>query len=488
MTRAELPKGFRDYSGQEVTDRNRVLSVISGVYRRYGFDPLETSAVEGVDALGKFLPDVDRPNAGIFAWKEGEQEELTGSAGWLALRYDMTAPLARFYAQFRDDLPSPYRRYSYGPVWRNEKPGIGRYRQFYQCDADTVGSSSPISDAEICLMVTEAIEATGIQRGDYVLRINNRKVLNGVLEKAFISPDKSDDVLRTIDKMDKVGEYGVRLLLTEGLRDESGSFIQGVGLRGGQAGMIIDFLNAEAGPRETMIERMEKMLSGSAVGEEGVAELRTLMEALEMMDVGPDRAVVDPSMVRGLGYYTGNVFEAELTFAITEDGQERRFGSIAGGGRYDMLIERFTDEKVPATGVSIGVDRLMLALRYKGLLGDETEGPVMVTVMNKERMADYILMVKELRDSGVSAELYLGEGRRFGEQMKYADKRGSSVAVICGDDEFEGGVVLLKDLNLGRRLSKTASLAEWKAQPAQKEVLRSDLVNAIKAILNDSPL
>ncbi|HID67076.1 MAG TPA: histidine--tRNA ligase, partial [Roseibacterium sp.] len=204
--RAETPKGFRDYFGPEVAARDAMLRAIGEVYHRYGFEALESSAVETVEALGKFLPDVDRPNEGVFAWEE--------DGDWLALRYDLTAPLARVYAQHRNDLPYPYRRYAMGPVWRNEKPGPGRFRQFYQCDADTVGSASMAADAEVCAMLCDAMEAVGIGRGDYVVRLNNRKVLDGVLD--MVDPDRSanrDAILRNIDKFDKVGEAGVRELL-----------------------------------------------------------------------------------------------------------------------------------------------------------------------------------------------------------------------------------------------------------------------------------
>ena len=241
--KAVTPKGFRDYFGVDVTERKAMLDTIAEVYHRHGFDPLETSAVETVEALGKFLPDVDRPNAGVFAW----QEEDDGD--WLALRYDMTAPLARVAAQFRNDLPSPYRRYAMGPVWRNEKPGPGRFRQFYQCDADTVGSASVAADAEICGMLADTLESVGIPRGDYIVRVNNRKVLNGVLEAMGLSDDAArDDVLRTIDKFDKVGEAGVRELLTKGRLDASGAYIDGVGLSDDQAEPVIAFLTSKAKP------------------------------------------------------------------------------------------------------------------------------------------------------------------------------------------------------------------------------------------------
>ncbi|HHY01889.1 MAG TPA: histidine--tRNA ligase, partial [Paracoccus sp.] len=356
--RAETPKGFRDYFGPDVTERKEMLDRIAAVYHLHGFDALETSGIETVEALGKFLPDVDRPNAGVFAWQE-EAVPGGGSGDWLALRYDLTAPLARVAAQYRNDLPTPYRRYAMGPVWRNEKPGPGRFRQFYQCDADTVGAASVAADAEIIAMLADALEAAGIARGDYLVRVNNRKVLNGVLDSMGVSdPAIAADVLRTIDKFDKVGESGVRELLTTGRKDASGAEIEGVGLDPAQAEPVIAFLTSKGATNAATLDNLRAAVGGSAVGAEGVDELAQIAALLDAGGMGADRVVIDPSVVRGLGYYTGPVFEAELTFEILDDkGRKRQFGSVAGGGRYDDLVERFTGQKVPATGVSIGVDR-----------------------------------------------------------------------------------------------------------------------------------
>lgn len=482
--KAETPKGFRDYFGQDVTERRDMLDRIAQVYHRHGFDPLETSAVETVEALGKFLPDVDRPNAGVFAWQE-EAVPGGGTAGdWLALRYDLTAPLARVAAQYRNDLPSPYRRFAMGPVWRNEKPGPGRFRQFYQCDADTVGSASVAADAEICGMLADALEAVGIDRGDYLVRINNRKVLNGVLEAAQVREDQAEDVLRQIDKFDKVGREGVLALLTTGRLDDSGARIDGVGLSEAQAGPVLAFLEAKGADNVATLDNLSAAVGGSAIGAEGVDELRQIAAMLAAMGVAEDRAVIDPAVVRGLGYYTGPVFEAELTFEILDEkGRKRQFGSVAGGGRYDGLVERFTGQKVPATGVSIGVDRLLAALRAKGLAGAEVAGPVVVTVMDRDRMSDYQSMAADLRAAGIRAEVYLGNPKNFGNQLKYADKRGAPVAIIQGGDEAERGVVQVKDLILGAKIAAEASVEEWKSQPAQTEVARADLVAEVRRII-----
>jgi len=476
--KAQTPKGFRDYFGTEVTERSEMLQKIAGVYHHYGFDALESSAVETVEALGKFLPDVDRPNEGVFAWQEEDSD-------WLALRYDLTAPLARVYAQYRNDLPTPYRRYAMGPVWRNEKPGPGRFRQFYQCDADTVGAPSVAADAEICAMLSDTLETVGIPRGDYLVRINNRKVLNGVLECMGLSDDaQRDDVLRTIDKFDKVGAAGVRELLGKGRLDASGAYIDGVGLSDDQAAPVLAFLTSRGDTATKTLSNLRDAVGTSAIGAEGVGELETMAELLDAGGYGADRIILDPSVVRGLGYYTGPVFEAELTFEIfDEKGRKRQFGSVSGGGRYDDLVKRFTGQSVPATGVSIGVDRLLAALREKGRIGSHSRGPVVVTVMDRDRMADYQAMVTELRNAGIRAEVYLGNPKNFSNQLKYADTRNSPIAIIEGGDEKAQGIIQIKDLILGAQIAQNATLEEWKERPSQFTVDRAELVAKVREIL-----
>ena len=481
--KAQTPKGFQDYFGASVTGRQEMLNGIASVYHRYGFEALETSAVETVEALGKFLPDVDRPNEGVFAWQEDTGGEKPGD--WLALRYDLTAPLARVFAQHRNDLPTPYRRYAMGPVWRNEKPGPGRFRQFYQCDADTVGSASPAADAEICSMLADTLEAVGIPQGDYIVRVNNRKVLNGVLETMGLDDTtKRDAVLRTIDKFDKVGETGVRELLTKGRLDGSGAYIDGVGLSADQAEPVVAFLTSKADDASKTLANLRDAVGSSNMGSEGISELEQIGELVAAQGYGADRIDIDPSVVRGLGYYTGPVFEAELTFQIhDEKGRLRQFGSVAGGGRYDDLVKRFTGQTVPATGLSIGVDRLLAALEAKGRGSAQGMGPVVITVMDRDQMSGYQSMAAELRNAGIRAEVYLGNPKNFGNQLKYADKRQSPVAIIEGADERSNGMVQLKDLVLGAKIAESASHEEWKSQPAQVTVKRGDLVAEVKTIL-----
>jgi histidyl-tRNA synthetase len=380
-----------------------------------------------------------------------------------------------------------------GPVWRNEKPGPGRFRQFYQCDADTVGTPTVAADAEICAMLADTLEAVGIPRGDYIIRVNNRKVLNGVMEVAGILDPADPEthahergiVLRAIDKLDRLGPDGVRALLGAGRKDESGDFTDGAKLGDAQAEVVMAFMAAKRDSGLATVARLRELCAGSAMGEDGVQELETIERLLMAQGYGPDRIEIDPSVVRGLGYYTGPVFEAELTFEITDEkGRPRQFGSVAGGGRYDDLVKRFTGQSVPATGISIGVDRLLAALRAKGRIGTTAKGPVLVTVMDRDRMADYQAMASELRAAGIRAEVYLGNPKNFGNQLKYADKRDCPLAIIEGSDEKARGVVVVKDLDLGKRLAaEIESNEEWKAQPAQQEVPRGDLAKIVADLI-----
>lgn len=476
--KARVPKGLRDISAATVRAEQAMLARIREVYEHYGFEPLETSAFEYADALGKFLPDEDRPNEGVFSFQDDDDQ-------WLSLRYDLTAPLARYVAENFDGLPKPFRRYQTGPVWRNEKPGPGRFRQFTQFDADTVGAPGVAADAEMCMMAADCLEALGIPRGAYVMRVNNRKVLDGVFENVGIVGEGPEferqhlTVMRAIDKLDRLGAEGVRLLLGKGRKDESGDFTEGANLADGQIEKIIAFTESGSEERGAVCDALEALVGESEIGREGVAELREMDALMSAVDYGADRIRFDPAVVRGLGYYTGPVFEAELTFeAETEEGETRRFGSVGGGGRYDDLVERFKGAKVPATGFSVGVSRLYSALEALGKIEQsKVMAPVIVLVMDKDAMPGYQKMVSELRAGGIRAELYLG-GSGMRAQVKYADKRGAPVVVIEGEDERTNGEVTLKDLILGAQKSEEITdNAEWRESAhAQVSVPRVDLV------------
>ena len=480
---ARLPKGLQDTSAQEIRATEAMLGTIKAVFEAYGFEPLDTPAIEYTDALGKFLPDEDRPNAGVFSFQDDDEQ-------WLSLRYDLTAPLARYVAENYQTLPKPLRRYQVGPVWRNEKPGPGRFRQFMQFDADTVGAASIAADAELCMLAADTLEALGVPRGGYVVKIGSRKILDGVLERAGVTAaDKAKHltVLRAIDKLDRLGIEGVRLLLGEGRKDESGDFTKGAGLAAKQIDAIIGFVKASGGDRDQTLAALKTLVDGSAIGEEGVGEIAAMHDLLAAASFGSDRIVIDPSVVRGLEYYTGPVFEAELTAPIKDKrGQEIRLGSVVSGGRYDGLVERFTGEKVPATGVSVGVSRLLFGLQLLGKFkGDAVQGPVVVLVFDKDRMGDYQKMAQELRAAGIRAELYLGSSG-MKAQMKYADKRGAPCAVIQGGDEKAKGEVQIKDLVLGATLTSIEDREEYLKQQAQAQfaVPEADLVKAVRQVLD----
>ena len=478
---ARAPRGFVDRRARDLAAERTIVERIVPVYERYGFEALDTGALEYADALGKFLPDADRPNEGVFALQDDDGE-------WMALRYDLTAPLARFAAANWDGLPKPFRRYAVGTVWRNEKPGPGRFREFVQCDADTVGSARPESDAEAIALMVEGLEAIGLPRGQALVKINSRRLMNGLLASAGVTDSgQTLGVLRAVDKLDRLGLDGVKLLLGEGRKDESGAFTKGAGLQGAAIDRVLAFVSAGGAGRAETLDRLADVVGGSAEGDAGLDELGKIHRALEALGVGADRAVFDPAIVRGLEYYTGAVFEAELLLeTLDEKGQPVRFGSLGGGGRYDDLVARFTGQQVPATGFSFGVSRLAAALRAAGRdPAADSRGPVVVIAFDQARMADYFAIAGELRAAGLAAEVYLGSSG-MKAQMKYADRRLSPAAVIVGEDELAAGTVTIKDLDLGRELaSKVADNAAWRAErPGQATVPRAELVTAIRRILD----
>jgi histidyl-tRNA synthetase len=485
-----LPRGFRDRDEAEISAESRMLDTIRRVYGAYGFQALETPAFEYADALGKFLPDSDRPNEGVFSLKDDDGQ-------WLSLRYDLTAPLARYVAENFQNLPKPFRRYQVGTVWRNEKPGPGRFREFTQCDADTVGSAAPASDAELLMMCADCLEALGLKRGDYVVKLNSRKLLDGVMEAAGVDADprRRGIVLRALDKMERLGPEGVRALLGKGRRDESGDFTAGAELDDGQIARVLGFA-APARPEdvdsEGALAKLAQALSGSPAGEAGIENLSAIVRILSGCGYKSDRVRIDSGIVRGLDYYTGAVFEAQLSFPVTdEDGENVVFGSIGGGGRYDGLVARFTGQEVPATGISIGVSRLFSVLRARaGVEAFGADPLCVVLVLDKSAAAESFRIAQELRAAGLRAEAYAGEGG-MKAQLKYADRRGAAIAVIEGGDERARGEITLKDLKRGTELAKSAETRDaWLGgRPAQQTVPRSELVACARAILaaTDAP-
>jgi histidyl-tRNA synthetase len=487
-------QGFRDIFSADLLVKQRVLDTIRKVYERYGFIPLETPAVEFVDCLGKFLPESSTPQGGIFSFRNPDAKgaDADNENGWLAMRYDLTAPLARVVAQYQD-LQKPFRRYQVGPVWRHEKPGPGRFREFYQFDFDCVGTSSMAADTEACCIICEALEAIGFKRSEYLIKVNNRKILQGILEICGLKDctNLQEDstsliVLRAIDKLDRLGWDGVHDLLGNGRKDASGDFTIGAHLAQDKIDLIHSYLTIARDNRENVCNELEKLVVSSKIGMEGVQELQKIDQLLNALGYGVDRVVFDPTIVRGMSYYTGPVFEGVLTTQVQdENGQTYEFGSVFGGGRYDGLIERFTGQKVAATGASIGVDRLLAAMKILGKAENRSAtSDVLVTVMDKKRMADYLKIAQLIRNAGFNAEVFMGNGG-IGQQMKYADKLGIPIALIAGSNEFERGEYQLKDLQLGMELSKDVADREtWKKErPAQQSVPQNQLIEKLKEML-----
>jgi histidyl-tRNA synthetase len=514
--RARLPRGLEDRGPAAIAATRRMVEKIREVYERYGFEPVETPAMEFTDALGKFLPDQDRPNEGVFSFQDDDEQ-------WISLRYDLTAPLARYVAENFDALPKPYRSYRAGYVYRNEKPGPGRFRQFMQFDADTVGSASPAADAEMCMMAADTMEALGIPRGSYVVKVSNRKVLDGVMESIGLGGNENAGrrltVLRAIDKMDKFSIEEIAKLLGPGRWDGGeegkGDFTSGAGLEKAQ---ILELLRV-VGPdnlhsthienykgatisdnefspnlgesyvvlNSLVLNEWEPILKNSKTGQEGLHELREMAELFAGAGYGTKRIRISPSVVRGLEYYTGPVYEVELTLETKDEkGRPVRFGSVGGGGRYDGLVSRFRGEPVPATGFSIGVSRLQAALTMLGKVDTKPAfGPVVVTVFGGE-IADYQKMVATLRNANIRAELYLGNPKHsIGQQMKYADRRNAPCAIVQGSDERANGKIQIKDLILGAGLTEIKDREEYlkKQAEAQYEVDQAKLVDAVREVL-----
>ena len=483
----QRPRGFEDLSGNDLVELNRLRDSIQRTYSLYGFDALETGIIEYSDVIGSFLPDQDRPNEGVFSFEDDDSK-------WVSLRYDLTSGLARYVAENFDSLPKPYRRYQSGWVFRNEKPGPGRYRQFFQIDADTIGSDNALSDAEMCMMFSDAIENTGIERGNYIIRLNNRKILDGIIDSLSISGNKSGSdinlaIMRSIDKLDRLGLGGVEQLLGDGRKDESGDYTKGAGLDSSSIKEILLFLESGIDSkhlsRKKSLENLSNQFGSNSIFAEAIEELDNISSIIDIAKYDEKRIIIDPSVVRGLGYYTGPVYEADLTFDIETDDSIEKFGSVGGGGRYDDLITRLKGARVPSTGISVGVSRLSSALKYlkKQNLNKEKLS-VVVLVMDKEKRPLYYKIASELRSVGVPSECYAGDGG-MKAQLKYADKREARFALILGEDEEASNNITIKDLMAGKEASdKILDNEEWRSGTvSQKTIPIDNLIREIKSLL-----
>lgn len=483
----QRPRGFEDLSGNDLTELNRLRDSIQKTYSLYGFDALETGIIEYSNVIGSFLPDQDRPNEGVFSFEDDDNK-------WVSLRYDLTSGLARYVAENYDSLPKPYRRYQSGWVFRNEKPGPGRFRQFFQIDADSIGSDNPLSDAEMCMMFSDAIESTGIERGDYVIRLNNRKILDGIIDSLNISGNESGSdinlaIMRSIDKLDRLGLKGVEQLLGEGRKDESGDYTKGAGLENSSIKEILLFLeygiDSKNLNRKKSLENLSKQFGSNDVFSEAIEELDQISSIIDVAGYDEKRIIVDPSVVRGLGYYTGPVYEADLTFDIETNNSLEKFGSVGGGGRYDDLITRLKGARVPSTGISVGVSRLSSALKYlKKQNINKEKLSVVVLVMDKEKRSLYYKIASQLRSAGIPSECYVGDGG-MKAQLKYADKRQARLALILGEDEEASSSITIKDLMAGKEASgEILDNEEWRSgKVSQKTVSLDSLVEEIKTLL-----
>ena len=419
----ELPSGFEDRQEKELLIRDFVISNIKEVMIKYGFQYLETPSFEYTESIGKFLPDKDRPGEGVFSFKDETK--------WLSLRYDLTAPLARYVAKNFNEIQKPFKRYQLGTVWRNEKPGPGRYREFLQFDADYVGTKNLQADAELCVLISEILERCGLNKEDYIVKISSRKFTDKLFKQLKIkSIDQISATLRALDKIDRLGWGEAQKLLGEGRKDKSGDYTKGANLKKNQ------------------IKIIENALKEKKPNSEDVLEIIKMFEAYNFKNYK-----FDPSVIRGLEYYTGPIFEVNLNFEVKNiKGQSIQFGSIGGGGRYDNLVSNFGNLDCPATGISIGLDRLVFALMQKKDFKIKATRPIIICVFDKNNTKEYVEILNKLRASNISSEIYPGEGK-LKKQMEYANKIESPCVIFYGDDEIKRSEVKLRNLKTGEESS-----------------------------------
>ena len=419
----ELPLGFVDRQEKELLIRDFVISNIKEVMIKYGFQYLETPSFEYTDSIGKFLPDKERPDSGVFSFKDENK--------WMSLRYDLTAPLARYVAKNYLEISKPFKRYQLGSVWRNEKPGPGRFREFLQFDADYVGTKNLQADAELCVLISEILEKCGLDKKDYTVKISSRKLTDKLFQNLKItSKDQISTTLRALDKIDRLGWNEAKKLLGEGRKDKSGDYTKGANLSNDQ------------------IETIETALKDKIPDSEDILEIIKIFEAYNFKNYK-----FDPSVIRGLEYYTGPIFEVNLNFQVKNlRGQTIQFGSIGGGGRYDNLVSNFGNLDCPATGISIGLDRLVFALMQKKDFKIKSTRPVIICIFDKDKIKEYVGILNKLRASNISSEIYPGEGK-LKKQMEYANKLGSPAVILYGDNEIKSGKATLKNLESGNESS-----------------------------------
>ncbi|UCE23942.1 MAG: histidine--tRNA ligase [Candidatus Zixiibacteriota bacterium] len=461
----QVLKGFRDYPPAEEIAREQMIARVKEVFELMGFLPLQTASLESAEAL--LGPHYDDESlAELFGFVGPEETAM-------ALRYEFTLSLARYVAS-NPDLPLPFRRYQYGNVWRVDKPGPGRFREFMQFDIDIVGTSNLLADAEIIAAMVTTFEHLGIR--NFEVRYSTRKILNGLIEYAGIPPDKAQDVMRVIDKLERQGREAVVLELGPGRVDQSGDKIKGLALATDQIKQLENFLDVAETKGENALESAEKLLGNIVASEGGIADLRQIQSYLDSMQIDPSKVKIDLTIVRGLSYYTGPVFETSL-LDLPE------YGAVFSGGRYDSLVDRFLGRSIPAVGSSIGIDRLLAALiELKALDFQQATSKVLVTVMDQERLPDYLAILHDLRAEGIPSEIFSGDTKNLTKQIKYGDRVGIPYVVIAGSDEFEAGTITIKNLTDGReKAEKTADRKEWlKADEIQQTIPAGELIPFLK--------
>ncbi len=505
-------KGFRDIDSDLNQLRWNIINKAKEVYKSYGFEQLDTPILEYADTLGKYMPDKESVEEGIYSFQNPEKEPVYLKNGeemrdenenvimenhFLALRYDLTAPLSRFYAEklwkeylrgnIKDGKAPLFRRYQFGQVFRYElKLTPGRFREFWQLDFDTIGTADVSADAEVCIILADALEKIGLKRKTYIVKVNNRKILKGFLQAIGINSENDEqNILRIIDKFDKIGFENVKKELMEGRTDDSGSEIKGIGMAKDTVEKIMGFFNefSKKSTREEVLKKLKKQFQDNKIYNEGIEELEKMHFIWKNLNFSEERIIFDCILVRGMAYYTGPIFEVEsLQTYKDKKGRKRNVGSICGGGRYDNLVKNLLGIKVPATGASIGVDRLSELLTLTKQVPEKEIGSVFITVFDDELMPEYQKIARSLREKNIKTEIFYGFQRNLKKQLKYADRKNSPIAIMLGSNELEKGIVTVKDLRMGRKMQNIKDKKIWR-EKVQFQVKREKLIEKVLELL-----
>ena len=455
-----LPSGFEDRWNKTLILKKRLLKVIENNFIKYGFDPLETPSFEIAENIGSFLAEDDNnPMSDVFSFNDGEKN--------ITLRYDLSSPLARFVAQNNQELPSIYKRYAIQNVFRNEKSGNARFREFTQADCDIVGNVNPAqANAELCNLVASTLIECGLKKDQFTINVSNRKIIQGLIQDLKIPANKEIKVMRAIDKLDKpdFGIKGVEDLLKKERKDKSGAITNGADLNDDQVSKILNFLKIKD------LKKLKQDFKNPII-QEGIKELEDLFEVLDFGNYS-ELVKTNFTIVRGLAYYDGFCIETNLNFKTTNNkGKEIDIGSVCSGGQYNKLISRFKGVDIPGTGVSIGVDRLLFAMSQINQVQLDDQKPVIICVMDEKYLKNYYEILDILRKNNINSEIFLDSKKNLGKQLTYANKRGCPIAVICGENEFKDSKITLKNL-LG-----------IKGEDNQITFSKENLVNEIKKFI-----